>query len=379
MWIFGAWFGHRYTDNSRYLFENVCKNEEFIRPVWLTREQEIVDKIRGMGHEAYLISSLQGYWLSCRAGLVVVSNGNPDINRLAISRAKKLHLWHGSPMKKIGLDDKFAQIGSSIFLKKAQQLWRAVFPFVIERWDVIIACSDIFKGYMASAFGVDPTQVKVTGYPRNDILLKPNPTYVPIVETLMKKYRANRMLLYAPTFRSEGKENIRLFDTLDIKRIESFLVKYNAILLIKMHYIHRDAMLLTNLEKKDLRIYWLQEEDAPEINPLLPYTDILITDYSGVYFDFLLLDRPIVFAPFDIDQYISRDRKLYEDYNVVATSGPKCDTWNEVIDACQTVFCGDNKYRKERKLDQKKYNSFVDANNSSRVIEVAMDMVNLRP
>ncbi|MCX5847575.1 MAG: CDP-glycerol glycerophosphotransferase family protein [Deltaproteobacteria bacterium] len=378
IWVFGAWLGRSYTDNSKWLFESVCKNEPQIRAIWLTRERKVVNEMHRYGFEVYMIKSWKGYWLTCRAGLAIACWGNADVNRIAISRAKKLQLWHGSPMKQIVMDDKYAQIDTSSLLGLLQKIWQAFFPFTVERWDVVIACSEVFKRYMASAFGVSPLQVKVTGYPRNDVLLDPNPPIIPFIEELKKSLVVKYVLIYAPTFRNDPKDMDKLFHTFEVEKFESFLTDHEAVLLIKMHYVYLNSPQVINLKERISRICWLDEKSVPEINPLLNFTDILITDYSGVYFDYLLLDRPVVFAPFDLENYLAGDREMYEDYNHVAMAGPKCRDWNDVMKACQEILNGNDKCRVERKAAQRKYNSFVDANSCSRVIEVGKNMVGIQ-
>lgn len=376
LWVFGAWFGHGYSDNSRWLFESVRENKPQIRAVWLTRERGIVADLRRQGAEAYLSNSLKGFWLSCRAGLVVACCGNLDVNRLAIARAKKLQLWHGSPMKKIGLADKFARKPTRI-LKLLQKIWQLVFPFTKEKWDVVIAAGDAFQEYMAGAFGMDLQQVKVTGYPRNDIFFRvPTPT-VPLLDNIKNKTGAKHIILYAPTHRKEGvKEDMdKLFETFKSDDFERFLKEHNAVLLIKMHYYFRFFSEKVDFCEKKSRVYWLNGAAVPEINLLLNFTDILITDYSGVYFDYLLLDKPVVLAPFDLEHYLAGDREMYEDYNLVATAGPRCRDWPEVMEACRNILSGNDEYQENRRLAGRKYNAYLDGNSCARVIEVARAMV----
>jgi len=378
IWVFGSWFGRSYTDNSKWLFESVCKNEPQIRAVWLTRERRVVEEVRRYGFEAYMINSWQGYLISCRAGLAVASWGNPDLNRFAMSRAKRLQLWHGSPIKKIAMDDKYAQ-DSSTLVSVLKKIWHFCLPYTLERWDVVIACSEYFRERMASAFRVHLEQVSVTGYPRNDILIDPNPPTIHFVDELKRKHQVKRIILYAPTFRNDKKNMDKLFDTFNIDAYENFLRKYNAVLLIKMHYVYLQMSNTIRDEREQIsRIYWLKESEVPEINPLLNYTDILITDYSGVYFDYLMLDRPVILTPFDLEQYLAGDREMYDDYENFVTAGPMCKNWDEVMAECEKVLEGNDQYREERKAAQKKFNTFVDAKSCSRVIEVAKNMVGIQ-
>jgi len=136
----------------------------------------------------------------------------------------------------------------------------------------------------------------------------------------------------------------------------------------------KDAGDLFHDAQDNTRIYWLKEEDIKDINDLLPSIDILITDFSGVYIDYLLLNRPIIFTPFDIQQYLSNDRELYEDYED-ATPGVKCANWGQVIKSIETIFTGIDDYGLERMKSLKKYHTYVDADSSRRVVEVARSLL----
>ena len=143
--------------------------------------------------------------------------------------------------------------------------------------------------------------------------------------------------------------------------------------MIKMHPIF-DAAALMIKNVTTPHIYWVQEKDISELNELLPHVDILITDYSGAYLDYLLLDRPIIFAPFDIEKYLKMDRELYEDYDE-ATPGVKCKNWIEVLDKLSIILSGDDCYKAERLRALNKYHSYCDGDSSKRVYELANSLV----
>ncbi|MDD4548891.1 MAG: CDP-glycerol glycerophosphotransferase family protein [Syntrophomonadaceae bacterium] len=360
LWLFGAWEGHRYTDSSRYLFEYVCANEPDIRAVWLSRENSLVNMVRQRNGEAYLINSIKGYLLSCLAGTVIVNVSTQDINQLGISRAKKIQLWHGSPLKKIRLDE---------YSKKYRiivNVLQRIFPYRLPEWDIIVSPSPVISERFVTAFGVAKSNVKVTGSPRGDVILASNPAKVSIIQFLKENKKVEKVILYAPTWRKGNEEAIELFSELDRNRMERCLAVHNAVLLVKWHYVHRALKPVIN-ELKESQIVWLSEEAAPDINELLPYVDVLITDYSGVYFDYLLLNRPIIFAPFDLKEYVIGDRDLYEDYDK-AIVGPKCENWNDLMNVLDTVLAGKDEFRESRIIAQKKYNTFVDTKNCKRVV-----------
>jgi CDP-glycerol glycerophosphotransferase (TagB/SpsB family) len=355
IWIFGSANGLRYHDNSRHLFEYVCENLPAIRAVWLTRTPQIMEDLRRKGYESYLVNSWQGYWLSCRAGLVIACFHRRDVCLHGISSAIKINLWHGVPLKKLGLDSPNK---------------------TTEKWDRLISTSPLISKRMASAYGVDLDWVKITGYPRNDILFPPNIKPLPIIESLKEKLKPNKIVLYAPTWRQDPQDQINLFENFHYRRFSDFLRECNALLLIKMHHWHGKIGQEKVFNKNDDRIYWLKEEDCKDFNYLLPDTDVLLTDYSGAYFDYLLLNRPMIFTPFDLDKYL-KQWGLYEDYNE-ATPGPKCSTWDDVMEQLQEILSGQDKYKESRKLALKKYHTFVDANSCQRVANYLLELSNKR-
>ena len=95
LWIFGAWNGEKYGDNSKYLFEYINKNEPEIRPVWLTRNQEAYDLIRSKGFEVIWTYSFKGFLISMIAEKIFISVGIKDVNRYAINRKDIIMMWHG--------------------------------------------------------------------------------------------------------------------------------------------------------------------------------------------------------------------------------------------------------------------------------------------
>lgn len=375
LWIFGSWFGYRYSDNSRYLFEYVQEYLPAIRALWLSRDPEIVDFVRRQGREAYLVDSWRAYWLSCRAGLVIVSINNKDVGYWGISRAKKINLWHGSPLKKIIEYEE--QIISIPSYRIDKRLWHFFFnPIFEKKYDLIIATSPVFSRRMASCFRVDPSRVHVTGYPRNDILLHAHQAPNSEIEALRQKISFEKVLLYAPTWRIHPEDNAYLFETLNADDLISCLNKHNAVMLVKMHYLAHQLELADKFNVQSSRLHWLPEDKFADFTALLGQVDILITDYSGAYFDFLLLNRPIVFAPFDLDKY-SAEQGLYEDY-AATTPGPKCANWEEVVANLDRILGGIDDYEDARLEACKKYNTFHDSLSSSRVADMALELVGLK-
>jgi len=368
IWVFGAWFGHRYSDNSSYLFEFVANQVPSVRAVWLTRDPSIVQRLRAEDREVYLSTSLAGFWVACRAGVTFMTCGLEDVARLAASRTNLIQLWHGTPLKRIKMDDRIHEHrNQSTVFKAFRWLWLALFPFLEERCDMLISPSTAITPRLQTAFGLDESAVVVTGYPRGDVILAHEPRAVPAVEAHRARHGARRSILYAPTHRSESVRRTDIFEGLDVIGLEKLLEDRNAVLFIKMHYFHRDAATFRGHDWGRSRICWLTEQDVSDINSLLPHVDVLVTDYSSVYFDFLLLDRPIVFLPLRHEEYLSHHRSLYDDYDSV-TPGPKCHSWGEALSAIDAALAGQDDFGPSRLEMQARFNEFRDTRNCERVV-----------
>ena len=121
LWVFGAWFGRRYADNSRYVFEYAQRDKD-IKAVWISKARAVVAKIRKDGGTAFLSYSPKGICHMLKAGIAIVSNGQLDINAALVGGAVKVQLWHGAPMKKLMYEDNKFRADS--FAKK----WCSYFP-----------------------------------------------------------------------------------------------------------------------------------------------------------------------------------------------------------------------------------------------------------
>jgi len=344
VWIFGSWFGEKYADNSKALFEFVNKHDKEILAVWLTQSKTVFRDLNQKGLNVYYTYSLFGYYYSAIAKFIFVSTGMHDVNRFVSSNNIKVQLWHGTPLKKIMNDDKLV-----IDKKKSHTLKQIFTPFNTIKYQYLLSSSENINNHLISAFGNKIKNIIVEGYPRNDMLFGIN--------------NKEKIITFLPTHRGEGKRGIQnIFQSFDSKEFDRFLEKRSCRLLIKPHFYDLNNITLETTEHINIL-----KEDV-DLYQLLSKTDILITDYSSVYFDFLLLDRPVIFTPFDIKEYINKDRQLYYDYNEV-TPGPKCKNWDEVLIELDKILKSEDGYKKERQQVNDYFNKYKDGNSSKRVYE----------
>jgi len=362
LWVFGAWFGKKYADNSKYLFEYINVNIKEVNAVWITDDEKVFTKLKESGYEVVYKSTIKGYWLSMRASFWFVSTGNHDINQFLKPR-KLVNLWHGSPIKKIMNDDKFT-IKIDSRLKKI--IKKYIFPFIsfdFKNSLLTVSSKDEQKN-LSSAFKMDIKDVVITGLARNDAF------YLKKENNFLKKYSDKNKIIYMPTHRNHGEFDIIKEMKSQLFVLDSYLSKINSVIFISIHFYHQDEL----KKYKSLANVIILDDSITEqdIYTILPHMDLLITDYSSVYMDFLLTEKPILFLPFDYEEYLGKDRELYYDYDDV-TPGPKCKTWDEAIKLSEQLLKNPSLYSKERDNIKNRFQQYQDGNNCKRIYSFIME------
>ena len=229
--------------------------------------------------------------------------------------------------------------------------------------DLMIATSDKVKGYFNSAFGSE--KIEVTGYPRNDIIINPNlyVKHLGFEQQIIDSIATEKTILYAPTFRDTNR-----FDRetpIEWEKLNNLLIKQNASFLIKLH--RHDYSIVMKEEYSNIRVL----DNESDMYPLFTKVDLLITDYSSIFFDFLLTDKPVLFYPYDKDEYLTMDRSMYDDYDTV-TPGYKAYDYSDFHEKLELFFEQPNAL-KESDLDYQKikkmYNKYSDSNGAKRTYE----------
>ncbi len=360
LWIFGAWQGTQYADNSRYLYEYIRQHRPEVIAVWFTANSHVAQHLRAKGHRVVRANTLKALWYALRARVAVVTHSVRTDLQPVVHPAKTItvQLWHGIPLKKIGYDDtRFTHPPRHGWRKLLETLRTTLFPFWKERYHLIITTSRQLVPVFASAFRHPPTTVQVTGYPRNDALFHPTaPSPVP---------RGERAVIYLPTFRGAMGSSPDLFTPygFDLKALEALLYQYKAHFFLKLHPVNRPPEHLQDAINQSQRVHFLAVDD---IHSILAHFDVLITDYSSIYFDFLLLDRPIIFAPFDHEHYTAVDREFYFEYSQV-TPGPHARNWPEVFQALEALFRGEDAYATQRQQIRNQFHEYQDDRSAERV------------
>lgn len=318
LWVFGAWFGQKYSDNPKAFFEYINQHQKHIDAIWVSKDSVVIEHIRSLGFKAYHEKSISGMWCQLRAKFAFVCQSlHDDLYSPCLSKnTKVVNLWHGIPLKKIMYDVFGDQLNSK---NKIGRFFDFLSPYEKHRNNFLLATSIETQNILSKAFRLPKNRTLITGFPRNDIFLK---TSIYDRDTLYK-------CIYMPTFRGGVGTECDLFSSyaFDFSKVEALLIENNIELTLRMHPV--------NLPPKSLVAQMLNSKNifldsGGDIYDSISAYDCLITDYSSIYFDFLLSDKPIVFAPFDLIEYKQKERSLYFEFEEV-TIRPYCYDWNEVI------------------------------------------------
>lgn len=337
IYIFGAWLGEQFADNPKYLFLEAQEHKE-IRPIWITKNESICRKVRELGYEAYMFDSFKGILMQLRAKYVVVCNGISDVNHTFMGRAVFLNLWHGVPLKKVGYDDDKVKNWDS----KGQKIRRMIQEIPLGK-EYVVATSDFYAPIYESAFRRSKSHIITLGQPRNDIFYDQSGKFH-ASHQLSKAAKGKKVILYTPTHRKEGKVVFPLEEHFDFKVLNDWCIQNDILFVIRRHFYHKD-------EKVDFSMYSNITditERSMDIQELLMDTDILVTDYSSTYIDYLLLDRPVVFYNFDYQDYLEHDRGMYCDYEKAAP-GYKAETFEALMEEFERLVQGEDHFKEVRR------------------------------
>jgi CDP-glycerol glycerophosphotransferase (TagB/SpsB family) len=285
---------NRFADNSAYLYLRLGQQSDLLRCVWITGSTALRDRLRAAGFEAEKRWSRQGIVLSVRAGTYVVSSYASDVNRWLADGATLVNLWHGVPLKRIERD---IDSGPLRLVYEDKQPMKAAFSDQMRPPDLLLSPSAfIAERCFTSAFAVPLERCLPYGYPRTDHFFSPplEPPHELLVSDIRRWHdlrRQKRVVGYFPTWRDQRTEAAP--GDLDLEWLAS---KLDAHLVFKPHFHLSTPAPIAGVTILDA------EDDA---DAYLPLCDVLVTDYSSLAFDFMLLQRPIVYFVPDIDEYAS--------------------------------------------------------------------------
>ena len=402
IWLFGSTFGRRFADNPRYFFLYcsqhkdeilIGKRNKQIRPIWISRDKKIVDFLCDKGYEAYYNHSVKGIWYCLRGKLYCFDNYSKDISFWLSGGALKFNMWHGVGNKCINYDNKHDKV------RHPKNAWEKFKYFPRRLSDekpshYILSTSPMMSEIFARAFQVPESHVIEAGYPRNDILFEDTDSfhearetddsemvsdrksgiwnlYLPEEQALMEKITAwkkqgMKIIGYLPTFRpSESK----LFEVCNLQVLNHFFKEQDMMMVCKLH---TKSGCKSEFEKIDYSNIYVVSAEV-DVNTFLGKLDLLIADYSSVYSDYMLLNRPVVAFHYDYEEYAKDTRDAYFDWDEYM---PEVKVKNG--DELQQVILTEiesNSCLNARNEFKKKMFSHMDGRACERIVDILQSLV----
>lgn len=335
--ICGAWFGNKYDDNPRYFYEYLIKNKPNIKAYWITCNETVYNRLNSEGKNVCMANSLRAKKLVLRAKFVCTATGKIDIgenNVKFLGGAYYINFWHGVTFKKVMYDDEYSNRG-----KGKQQKIKEKLEYLPFRNYFVVSTSKKISNIYESAFRVRKNQIIQMGQPRNDYF------YIEHCNQYKERFNNKKIILYMPTHRNEGKTPINISEIFELDKLNKWCEKNNYIFLIKKHFYHSGEEAVDN--SKYSSIFEITNE-VTETQILLDAADILITDYSSCYIDYLLLDRPVIFYNYDLKNYLEKDRKMYFNYEDI-TPGIKCENFEQIMTHLENLLMKKDEFSEQRR------------------------------
>ncbi len=367
IWVFGSWGGQQFADNPKY-FYNYVNIEKDIKPIWLSKNKNLISKLNAKGLLAFHTYSFLGIWYSSRASVGVVSHGLVDLNRYACARMKIVQTWHGIPMKPVLLSDKKEHA-----IKKRKILLKMMFffPFLkkellFDRSLIICSSSSHVKELFRKVFG-NRSPLYNVGFPRLDGLFKTVNNNLICKEIISFKREGYQVGVYMPTYRRKGEFDIISFLVKNKSKIEYQLIESKSILYLKVHPF--DYFKIKDTFDSELIRIISNEEINNDIYEILECFDFLVSDYSSIVFDFLVLVKPIYLLVPDRESYISSNGDFVYDY--LSIDLPVVKSWTELL-----LLIQNKREIKNLENISSKYHLNKDGNNSERLYNEIIKKLN---
>jgi CDP-glycerol glycerophosphotransferase len=310
--VFEAHLGQQYGDSPKYVHQALERTGLPHRVVWVYA----ADTATAWPQDSVLVrrDTWRYYYELARAGYWVDNQGFPPIVRKRPGQ-RYLQTWHGSPLKRMGLDEPRFAASPAARQRLQQQM---------SRWDDFVVASSTAEEVFKRAFPMRANILR-TGYPRNDPLFHADDdAFVQDLKKRLDLPTDRRIVVYAPTFR-DYQRVLHADPQLGVD-LDTFGAQAGAdwFLLVRAHYLEKFSLHRRHLP------YAMDVSEHHDVSELLVVADALLTDYSSVMFDYALTGRPMAFHLYDYDLYTAH-RGTYFDLRREAP-GPVMTTTDEITE-----------------------------------------------
>lgn len=311
-YAFGSFRG-AFNDNAKYLYIWLSEHRDDVDAAWLSTNADTVRLVRSFGLRAYNVLSVRGALFALTSRYWFYNSYVSDIMFCLSGGAVCVNLWHGIGLKRTDFNAVSGPMYDRFIKRKPKEVF--YHPESFRRPDYMISSAPLQTSMFAKAFRIPENKCLELGYPRNSILRSSDAErrdfvseYEPdaTLSLIDRTSDYDRTFIYMPTWRDSQR---RVFtQSMDLCQLNELMKSKNALLLLKPHAntIVDGISDFSNIVFVDSHV---------DVYPLLPHTDVLITDYSSILYDYLIMpDKGVILYLYDYDEYVS-ERDFYYPYN----------------------------------------------------------------
>lgn len=369
--IFESFNGRSVSDSPLAIYNTLCEKFDFLNLsyVWVvdSNNNDAYEYLKSKNRTKVVKFNTNEYFKAYRESLIWVSNCRLPKSIHKSKYQVFVQCWHGTPIKKLGCDISISEDTSITPLARSyiyQQQSKSI--------NLFLSPSHYATNKFKSAFFLEPNQVLEYGYPRSDRLINGfDLMRMRSIKRLLRIPEGKKVILYAPTYRdsifsdkyNEENNTCHLNQKLNEIRRSSG----DAVVLYRGHYFTNTSVFNENI---------IDVSSYNDVNEILGISDILITDYSSLIFDFALLKRPIICYLYDFDNYVKKSRGAYLE---IDETFPCFRIYSDVElhDLLQAVLSGFSIETDVYLQFNRKYNPYEDGKSSERVVSEIIRLVNL--
>lgn len=362
--LFESFMGKKYACSPKAIYEQMCQMEEYhdYAFIWAFDKPEEKKEYFTNRQTKLVKYHSKEYYKYCAMAKYWVTNSLMDIAIKKKPDQVYIQTWHGTPLKKLRCD---IEVNGSILNTKKEIIERNNADAI--RFDYFISPSPFATRCFLSAFNLKKLNrshiIVEKGYPRNDFLFNYQEEDVRRIKKQLGIKGKKKIILYAPTFRdNEHTSGVGYTYSLhlDFKKLKKNFGK-EYVILFRTHYFIANAF-----DFSSYRDFIYNVSDYDDINELYIISDILLTDYSSVFFDFANLNRPMLFYMYDLDLYQNKLRDFY--FDLEELPGPIVQTEQDLIEEIKSIDNYWDQYRDKYLAFQEKFTPFDNGNCSKKVI-----------
>jgi CDP-glycerol glycerophosphotransferase len=350
--VYDSFNGRQYSDSPRAIHEELVRRDAPLDHLWVVRdgmcEVPASARVLRAGSREHLEALAQTRY-------VVTNDHFPDWFARRPEQVC-LQTWHGTPLKRLGLD--VSETRKQI--RRFQRRWDQQ----VDNWQYVLSPNPFSTPILRRAYAVEGEMLE-TGYPRSDVLARSG------LDEATRRMRRRlgvpedaRVVLYAPTYRDhvvDSRGRYRLDLHLDLDRLHAALGPDTVLLFRKHHYVADAVPAGPNGFVRDVSSY-------PDGTELLLAADVLVTDYSSIMFDFANTGRPMLFFTYDLATYQDEIRGFYLDYTATVP-GPLLKTTDELAGALNAIDSVRSDYAPRYDEFRREFCTFDDGQASARVVD----------